>query len=187
MFKLQGDTCEDLLLILEGVFAATFEKEDGKTILVERLKAPEAAASAILFSTEKTLPVTLTAETEVTVLLIAAPVLLSLFQLNRTLLKNYLEDIGNRVVFLADKIRYLQMKSLRQKICTYILDLSRKQKSEKIFFDYSLEKLSELFSVARPSLSRELAHLIDEGFIRRESRALVIHNKQSLLRILQAD
>ena len=95
--------------------------------------------------------------------------------------------MGNRVVFLADKIRYLSMKSLRQKISGYILELSKKQKSEKIRFDYSLDKLSELFSVARPSLSRELSRMVEEGLIRREGRSLVLTGRDLLIRTVSED
>jgi CRP-like cAMP-binding protein len=184
ILRFQGDECRDLILLISGSITAGMQKPDGRTIIVERMTAPEAAASAIVFSDHGTLPVTLTAETDVSLVAIDKIVLLRMFQLYRSILEQYLTDMGNKVSFLAEKIRYLQMSSLRQKIVSYLLDISRKQKSQTVSFDYTIETLSEMFGVARPSLSRELGQLIDQGCLTRNGKKYTIIHQDKLISLL---
>lgn len=187
MVQQQGDSCRQLILVVRGVLVASMQHPDGKSIIVESLEAPQAAASAIVFSDRGTLPVTLTAQTNVDLVFISQEKLLLIFQKYKSVLVRYLSDMGNKVCFLADKIRYLQMKSLRQKLAAYIRDLQLKQKSSMVLFDQSMEIMAEMFGVARPSLSRELGQLIDQGYLIRDGKKIGSTNPTLFMSLLRDD
>lgn len=184
IIKFQGEPCRNLLLLVKGSITAGITKPDGKNIILERLTAPEAAASAIVFSDHGNLPVTLIAETDTELVFLSRETLLFLFQQHKSVLNRYLTDMGNKVSFLADKIRYLQMHTLRQKIITYLLELKKRQQSDLLIMDYSLETLSEMFGVTRPSLSREIGLLVEEQYLAREGKKIRVLKPSLLPRLI---
>jgi len=105
---------------------------------------------------------------------ISRKTLLGMMRESGTFLHNFLSDMGNKIVFLADKIALFQFKTIRQKLCGYLLDLSTRQGSWSVRLPYSKQTLSELFGVTRPSLSRVFAELEFERLIASEGRMVHI-------------
>ena len=148
----QGTKYEDLLIILEGKASAKFLEFSGKSMLVETLEAPQAVAGAVLFSSDAYLPVTLEAETDIELAVIKKQGLLKIFQSDQDVLDTYLQDMGDKVVFLAEKVRLAGLADLRQKIADYLLRNRSKFRSNTLQLPFSRETMAEMFSVARPSL-----------------------------------
>lgn len=79
--------------------------------------------------------------------------------------ENMLGILSKKALRLTKKIEYLSIKGLKAKICTYLYDIylnsGRKQ------FNLSMKKyeLAEFFNTARPSLSREMINLREDGVI----------------------
>ncbi len=180
MVMIRGDEYDSLKILLEGEVSAEIQDFNGKTIKIENLKAPDAMATGILFADDNTLPVTLVAQTEVRLISIPKNSIIALSQKNKLFLLNYFNDSGNKVVFLAEKLRLFKFKSLREKFTGYLLSLSGKQSSNIIKLPYTREKLAELFGVARPSLSRVCSEMSDEGLLKLEGKTITILDKREL-------
>lgn len=187
MIMIRGDLYDSLRILLEGEVSAEIQDYTGRTIKIENLKAPDAMASGILFADDNTLPVTLISQKPIRLISISREDVLSLAQKSREFLLNYFSDSGNKVAFLAEKIRLFKFKSLREKFTGYILSLSAKQKSDTVSLPYSREKLAELFGVARPSLSRTCSELSDEGLVELKGKTVRILEKEALRQILTSN
>ena len=94
-----------------------------------------------------------------------------------------LADAGNRIAFLAGKIRFLRMKSLERKIAAYFSDLRGVRGDGFVRLPYSLEELSELFGVTRPALSRSLGLLVKDGVLQRSGRLYRVADPVGLERL----
>lgn len=103
-----------------------------------------------------------------------------LCQKNETFLMNYLQDTGDKVVFLAEKIRLFKFKSITQKIAGYLLNLAGKQGGDSVRMTYSREQLADLFGVARPSLSRGFSEYYEEGILKAEGKIIHIMDRKRL-------
>jgi len=57
------------------------------------------------------------------------------------------------------------MDSIRQKLCDYFITLYKQQKNKTLRVPVNRQKLADLLGVQRPSLSRELIHMKEEGLI----------------------
>ena len=176
----RGDDYSRLLFLIKGKVSAEIDDASGKTLRVETIEAPAPLAAGILFAEEAALPVTILAATEVTTITLSKKNLLETLQKNEALLNNFLEDVGNKIVFLADKMALFRFKTLRQKFCCYLLSLEDRQKNQSIRLPYTKEVLSELFGVARPSLSRVFLELEQEGLITQEGRLVHLLNMEEL-------
>ncbi len=181
---IRGDEYDSLRILLKGEISAEIQDFNGKTINIENLKAPDALASGVLFADDNTLPVTLVAQSDIRLISISRQSVISIAQKNSHFLLNYFKDSGNKVVFLAEKLRLFKFKSLRQKFAGYILSLSGKQNSDTVKLPYTREKLAELFGVARPSLSRICSELSDEGIIELEGKTIKILDIEEIRSIL---
>lgn len=180
LVMLRGDQYDSLKILLEGEVSAEIQDFTGKTIKIENLEAPDAMALGILFADDNTLPVTIVAQSDIRLIAIPKDSIIRIAQKNKQFLLNYFTESGNKVVFLAEKLRLLKFRSLRQKFSGYLLSLSGKQNSETVKLPYNREELAELFGVARPSLSRTCSEMSDEGLLRIEGKNITILNMKGL-------
>lgn len=180
----QGTLYEELIVLLEGKVSARFYEYSGKTMLVETLSAPAPVASAVLFSDVNYLPVTTTADCTVRIAVIKKAAVLELFAENGEMLRKYLKEMGSKLSFLAEKVRLAGLGTLRQKITDHLLRLRDQYQSNDLKIPYSREKMAELVSAARPSLSRELSRMTEEGLITLDGRHVLILQPEKLQDIL---
>ena len=89
-------------------------------------------------------------------------------------LQGLLADMGNKLTLLAQKIRFLQFGTIRQKIAGYLLDEMRKQRSSSIKVLPTKESLSEIFGVTRPAFSRVFSELCREKIIRQKGKTVTV-------------
>ena len=181
LFAQRGAEVEALLILLEGELSADILNIEGQVLKVENLEAPTLVAAGILFSDQNFLPVQLTAVEPSVMLKIPRNDLLLLAGRDIKILEKLLNDSGNRIHFLAEKLRFMQMGTIEMKLCSYLSEQQALQKRDRIRLPYSIQILSELFGVSRPSLSRSLGALVDEGLISRDGKEVRILN-EALLR-----
>lgn len=176
---LRGDEYESLAILASGSVSAEMQSIAGKTMRMETLRAPEMLASAVLFAMRNRSPVTVTAASRCEVVSFPRETVLSLCASYRQVLTALLRDAGNRVVFLAERMRLSQFASIRQKLASYLLDRAREQHRENpaegtvVRLDLNRRQIAELFGVTRPALSRVFAELLDRGLIAAENHETV--------------
>lgn len=66
---------------------------------------------------------------------------------------------------LNNRITNLSYDTLRKKITNILLLEYNRQKSPYLTLPYSRKKMAELLNIPRPSLSRELVNMKEEGII----------------------
>ncbi len=81
------------------------------------------------------------------------------------LVLNMLRIISEKALMLNRKIEYLTIRSLRGKICAFLLEQYRKAGGQTFMLPMNRNELADFLNVSRPSLSRELARMRDEGLI----------------------
>jgi len=185
IIHMQGDPYDSLIVLLEGRVTAQFQDSSGKVMLVETMQAPEAVATAVIYSQEAFLPVMLLADSRVRLLRIPRDALTKLFQQDTAVMMNYLRDMGDKLIFLAEKVRLMRFSTLRQKLASYILHLQDIYNKQQFSFVYSREKMAEMFGVERPSLSRELSRIAEDGLISLKGRHVSVLQPVQLRDILE--
>jgi CRP/FNR family transcriptional regulator, dissimilatory nitrate respiration regulator len=170
---LQGEPYNELYIIINGKCSGEMVDASGKTVKIEEFSAPHPLAAGILFAEKNFLPVSVIAKTDMEVLTIGKGDILKLCALSKTFLKNMLSDISDKFVFISTKISFLQFKSIKEKFVNYISALPKSNTGEIILPD-SIEELSTLFGVSRPSLSRAISELESDGIISKKNKKIKI-------------
>ena len=180
LYAQRGERLDSLMVLVEGELSADILSMEGQILKVEHLKAPTLVASGLLFADQNYLPVQLTAVMDSRMMKIPRKELLILAGRDTHILEKLLTDSGNKIHFLAERLRFMQIGSIEKKLYSYLAEQHTLQKSDLIQLPYSIQTLSELFGVSRPSLSRSLGQLVDEGLISREGKKLRIVDIQLL-------
>lgn len=84
---------------------------------------------------------------------------------SQTLLYNYLGLLSDKTYELNSKYKLLTQDTLRDKILHYLNEQKKIQKSNTILLNQTKEELASTLFVRRPSLSRELINMKEEGLI----------------------
>lgn len=180
----KGDTCEELLVLVKGSVRGEMVDYSAKEVEIEIINAPRPLAPAFLFGPHNVYPVDAVANGEVTLLAIPKGSLITLFQLNATVLRNYLDAISGRAQFLSEKLYFMSFKSIKEKIAHYILTLT-KPGQDKVILPRNQRELSEFFGVTRPSLSRVFAELEKDGIISYDRKTVTIKDREGFKKILE--
>ena len=184
MVAFREDRCENLMIVMKGSVKGEMLDPSGKSIKIEDIMAPYPIASAFLFGQRNQFPVNVTANEDVEIFSLAKESVVDLFQKNKVFLINYLNLISNRSQFLANKLMFLNFKTIKGKLANYILKLAAPDKVQ-VTLPKSQSEMAQFFGVTRPSFARSLKEMEQEGLIETHRREIKILNRQQLIRLLQ--
>lgn len=168
---MQGDPCRSVYLLYEGEIRTTMSGPEGKQITMEDLQAPVLLAPAFVFATVNRFPVNVTALTSCEVLLINKENFVELMRKEPIVMQNFMRIISDHSYRLSQKIGSFALLGLKGRIAAYL--------RQKGSID-NQQEVSERLGVARPSLSRALAELAEEGCITFNKRQVLIKDDVKL-------
>ena len=174
-----GEAVESLMIVISGTVKGEMVDDAGRVIKIEDIPAPGALATAFIFGSRNRFPVNVIALSDGEILSVEKPELLKLLMRNDILLLNFLNIISNRSQFLSEKIKFLNFKTIKGKLAHFILNKAGDNK-EIIVLDMTQNELADFFGVARPSVSRALGELEQEGFIEAAGKSIRIMNRKGL-------
>ena len=115
-----GDPCRALMVLVEGQAESRMMGEEGRELLVDRLKAPMLLAPAFLFATPNIIPVEVTAVTDCVVWHINREAFFEFMQQEPTVLRAFLEELCAKGHFLSGKMRSFAVKGLKNRVVEYL-------------------------------------------------------------------
>ncbi|MEE0776726.1 MAG: Crp/Fnr family transcriptional regulator [Bacillota bacterium] len=86
------------------------------------------------------------------------------------LVRNLITVLADKNIHLTEKIEHLSQRRLRDKVLSYLMDMSKKQGSTEFTIPFSRQELADYLSVDRSALSSELGKLRDEGILEFERK-----------------
>lgn len=184
LLALQDEPCDRLIVLLKGSVKAEMTDPSGRVIRVEDISAPNPLAILFLFGQNNRFPIQITAREEVEALVISKASVLKMLGLNSTLLKNYLDTSAEFASRLSQKLHFMSFRTIKQKLATYLLKLSKETQSNRVELDKTKSALAEYFGVSRPSLERELSVMQQDGLIVARKKKIEITNKEALIRMI---
>lgn len=161
----EGEICNSLGLVIDGVVEIQRIYSNGKHIVLKHMEAGEVFGEALIFSNTNEYPSTIISSTDSAVAYIKGDDIIGLCLKDEIILKNFITLLSDKIFVLNRKIKIVSFKTIREKVLNFIFEQVRKQKSSIIKLEMSKEQIAALLGIPRPSLSRELMKLRDDGFI----------------------
>ncbi len=187
MIAYSGDECNKLYVLIEGSIRGEVVDYSGKVIKIEDVVAPDTFAEAFLFADDNKLLVNIVANIDTKILIIFKNDLLKLFNSNTKILENYLKIVSNRFVTVTGKLKFLSLKTIKGKLAFYFMQISNKQKNKTIILDKTQQQLADYFGITRPSLTRSIRELNNEGLIKASGKTIEILEMNEMKRWLVND
>lgn len=160
-----GDVCSSLDIILSGHVIVERIDESGDLLTITEFYPDDILGGNLLFSKNPHYPMTITAKSDSTLLLIQKDLLFELCSGNREFLRVFLEYISDHALLLGDKIKHYVNRSIRESIVAFLKNENNLQNSNRILLHSTKKALADRIGVQRTSLSRELQKMKKEGLI----------------------
>lgn len=176
----EGDICENIGIIEEGIVQLERIYSSGKVIILNKLSKGDVFGEALVISSKALYPATVIAKSDCKIIFINRKEILKLCSANQRILENFITLLSDKVIMLNKKVKSTSLKSVKHKVVDYILDKSTMLDSNVIKLNESKEDIAGYLGIPRPSLSRELIKLRDENIIEFDRNSITILNFQEL-------
>lgn len=164
-----GEPMKGLGILLAGSVSVLKENADGGRIIMNVLEPGELFGEMAVFSENRVWPAGIQAVTDSTVLFISPDKIVgscaNACSFHRQITVNMLKIISDRAMKLNKKVEYLSIKGMREKLCTYFWEQYKKQGNTLFHLPLKRNELADFLNVSRPSMSREMCRMRDEGMI----------------------
>ena len=161
----QGDPCRSLYILCTGNVRAQMENAEGKQVTIDRISAPEVLAPAFIFASENRFPVNIEVQENCEVLVLDKNYFLEFMHSQPVIMKNFIEMISDRSLFLSKKFNEFAMQRLKSRLLNYQKINGRIDNQQEVAF---------ILGVARPSLARALSELIAEKKVSMNGKEAII-------------
>ena len=183
IIAIEGDTCTSIGLVLEG--NVDIKRMLGsKVVHLSSFSKGGVFGEIIAFSDVNLYPATVIASSLSQIMFIDKKDFIKFCTHNEEFLGMFLNTLTNKIFLLNNSITNLTFNSIRQKICNFLISEYKIQKSKNIKLNITKEKLSEILGVTRPSLSRELINMKDDGLIDYNRSHIIILDLEAIENIL---
>lgn len=160
---------EEIGVVLDGIVAVTKETPLGERIVLNKIMPGGIFGEVAALSDSQRSPATIFALEKSTVLFIRPAKILTpcskTCPWHTQLMENLIRLVADRALYLNRKIDYLTIKSMRGKLCTFLYEQYRKSGKKRLILPYNRNELADFLNVSRPSMSRELGRMRDEGML----------------------
>lgn len=164
-----NDPFHGVFVNLEGEPAVVKENYDGSRIVVNTFDIGDIFGEAVAFCGAEVWPSTVQAITDCTLMLFHPEKILNMCDractFHKVILANMIRVIAKKACNLNRKVEYLMLKSIVGKLSRFLLEQKDKNGSLTFRLPMNREKLADFLNVSRPSMSRELCRLRDQGII----------------------
>ncbi|MFY9214101.1 MAG: Crp/Fnr family transcriptional regulator [Tissierellaceae bacterium] len=165
VIAIENDDCDSLGVILSGNVEIHKPFPSGKVVTINHFSAGNVFGEALVFSERHRYPATIISSNKSKIMYIKREDIVKMMTHNPKIIKNFMGVLSNRILMLNDRITNLSYDSLRKKISSILLNEYKRQRSPNIILPYSRKKMAEILNIPRPSLSRELVNMREEGII----------------------
>lgn len=166
---LEGEKYIGLGVILAGRAAVTKENAVGKRIIMEIVEPGKMFGEMAAFSGSRVWPATVVAQEDSAAVFLPPDKIAGNCEKqcisHRMLITNMLQIISGKALMLNRKVEYLAMKSLRGRIGALLLEEHKHKGTSTFMLSMKRNEIADFLNVTRPSLSREMCRMRNEGII----------------------
>ena len=165
ILAVEGAPCSHIGIILEGAVEIQKVMASGRATTIDRLEEGQIFGEALVFSRERSYPATITSLRRTVVMYVSGDEIIRLCREDAGFLRRFLGLLSGKILMLNRRVRDLSYASIRQKVAARILEMAEIQDAREIRLGVTRREMAEELGVPRPSLSRELARMRDDGLI----------------------
>jgi len=164
-----GERLDSLGIVLEGQASVFKESFSGNRILLKNIGPGEMFGEIAVFARQNVWPALVQANAPLTVCFFPKSKMIdqctNACKWHNSLIRNMLGVVSERALKLSKKMEYISIKTMRSKLSTFIYEQYLNKKTTTFTLPMNRQQLADFLNVSRPSMSRELSRMRDEGII----------------------
>lgn len=176
----EEEYCSCLSLILQGNIEIQKIDALGKLLTVAAFTVGATFGENLIFGDKDHYPMTVFSKTDTVVLEIKKESVSKLCQLDSHFMYEFLNIVSNRALVLNSKLKEVTLKTIRQKINEFLLLRYNETSSMEIPLAMTKREWADKLGIQRPSLSRELIKMKEEGIIDYDKDSIIILDIEAL-------
>lgn len=175
-----GEVTGAMYFLIEGSILVYKIDPNGKRFIIRKFNKPAIFGEVYSYFNE---PFDFTAEAETTSRVLVIHDFKKLFEEDTPtdFLIAYTNLVSNKCLQLSRSNQITSQSTLRQKIAKYLII---NEENEMVKTDLSREEWADILATTRPSLSRELSNMVDDGLIEVKDKIIKIKNRSLLADII---
>ncbi len=174
-------------IVLEGEIQVIKEETNGNRLIVGIFGPGELFGEVAAFAGRTLWPNTVIAGTDGSVLMLPIAKISrpcgNSCDFHQQLIRNMLNVIAGKAMLMNNRLGFLQLRGMREKLAAYLLEQARLSGSQTFLLPMNRDQMADFLSVSRPSMSRELGRMKDEGLIDFFKSSFIIKNDQALRQV----
>ena len=179
-YCINGDSCNNVDIVTSGELVARMMSASGKQVELIRICPGDIIAPCFIFATEKLLPVEIEATTDTQIFRMRPQALTALVDSDITIRHNLIRTMSDIGTYLAAKIAFLSLLTVKEKVICYLRSEATAQRSINITLTKSRQHIADSFGIQKFSLLRSLADLERRGIITVDGKNITIVDMKRL-------
>lgn len=167
--NMADDPFDGIGIVLSGQVAIVKENNAGDRMILSILKPGDLFGEMAAFSGSGSWPATVIAQSACSIMYLPPDKITGQCthscQGHRTLIMNMLSILSKKALALSRKLEYLSIRSIRSKIAVFLLEQVKKNGHTTFMISMNRSEMADFLNVSRPSLSREMCRMRDEGIL----------------------
>jgi CRP-like cAMP-binding protein len=184
-----GDDFDGIGILLTGHAEIIKETISGNRVVMSTLEPGEMFGEMIAFSKSSKWPASVRAKEACTAAFLSPEKIAGSCEracsFHKIIIQNMLKIISDKALVLNKKVDYLSIKSMREKLSTYFYEQYKKTGKTTFMMPMKRNELSDFLNVSRPSMSREMCRMRDEGIIDFHMSTIKILDLNALTSVLE--
>jgi len=167
--NIAGDPFEGVGVILSGQADVIKENNAGERMIMTMLKPGDLFGEMAAFSGVGKWPATVVAHTDCSIIYVPADKLTGQCEKtcagHRRLIINMLGILSKKALTLSKKLEYLSIRSVRGRIANFLLEHYKNNGQAIFMLPMNRNEMADFLNITRPSLSREMSRMRDDGIL----------------------
>lgn len=167
--SIAGDTFEGVGVVLSGQAEVIRESSAGDRMIMAILKPGDIFGEMAAFSGVGKWPATVVAHTDCSIMYVPPDKLTGQCEKacagHRRLVINMLGILSRKALTLSKKLEYLSIRSVRGRIANFLMEQYKKGGQTTFLLPMNRNEMADFLNITRPSLSREMCRMRDEGIL----------------------
>lgn len=180
----EGSPCAHLSVVVEGSVEIQKVLGSGRAITIDRLAEGSIFGEALLFPSKQRYVATITTAAPTTIIQISAGEIARLCREEPGFLEIFLGLLSGKMLMLNRRIRELSYSNIRQKVAARLLEESIRQDDRTVELGVTRKEMADDMGIPRPSLSRELGRMRDDGLLTFSGNRVTILDPEGLENVL---
>ena len=169
LIAIAGEKLESIGIIVEGEAVVVKENAAGNRVVMDLLRPGDIFGEVVVFAEDSIWPGSVIAQEAGRALFISRLKIIGqchkMCLWHREIIRNMLKIVSEKAVLLNKKVEYLTIKSMRGKIAAFLMEQYRRTGKTTFVLPLNRNEMADFLSVSRPSMSREMRRMKEEGLI----------------------